>query len=262
MRSQRWQAREAEWRAFGLASHEGREDIAGAVGGQEMSASVFSAVLCELIYGWLSAPADTIWDPFAGGSVRGVVAAFMGRHYEGADIRAGQVAANEHQADALLGRGERRALTRWLCADSAQASPPACDLIFSCPPYLWLEAYGGGAADLSSMSEAGFIAAHAEIIRRAANALRPDRFAAWVVGDVRRAGGGLIDMRRITEDAFSAAGCVPYNRAVLVAPIGSKAVTSKAGWERSRKIAACHQDVLVFSKGDAAAATARLKAKP
>ena len=46
----------------------------------------------------LPAKRRAVFDPFAGGSVRGIVAAVLGRHYTGVDLRPEQIAANVEQA--------------------------------------------------------------------------------------------------------------------------------------------------------------------
>lgn len=43
--------------------------------------SIFDPVLCELAYRWFCPPGGSILDPFAGGSVRGIVAGILGREY-------------------------------------------------------------------------------------------------------------------------------------------------------------------------------------
>lgn len=63
--------------------------------------SIFDPVLCELAYRWFSPQGGLVLDPFAGGSVRGIVASMLGRRYIGIDIRPEQVEANIRQADAI-----------------------------------------------------------------------------------------------------------------------------------------------------------------
>jgi len=60
--------------------------------------SIFDPVLCELAYRWFCPPGGTVLDPFAGGSVRGIVAAKLGRKYTGVDLSDEQIRANEEQA--------------------------------------------------------------------------------------------------------------------------------------------------------------------
>ena len=81
-----------------------------------------------------------VLDPFAGGSVRGIVASQLGRAYVGIELRAEQVAAN--RAQAALGAGPA---PQWITGDSRNietlAAKVDADLIFSCPPYWNLEVY-------------------------------------------------------------------------------------------------------------------------
>ena len=61
--------------------------------------SEFDPVLAEVLYTWFSAPGHRVLDPWAGGSVRGIVAAALGRDYVGCELRAEQVDANRQQWD-------------------------------------------------------------------------------------------------------------------------------------------------------------------
>lgn len=63
--------------------------------------SIFDPVLCELAYRWFSPVGGRVLDPFAGGSVRGIVCAALGRHYTGVDLRAEQIEANRAQWPAV-----------------------------------------------------------------------------------------------------------------------------------------------------------------
>lgn len=64
--------------------------------------SIFDPVLCELMYRWFSPPKGLVLDPCAGGSVRGIVAAKLGRRYIGIDIRENQIEADIQQGRDLL----------------------------------------------------------------------------------------------------------------------------------------------------------------
>jgi len=55
--------------------------------------SIFDPVLTELAYRWFCPQGGSILDPFAGGSVRGIVAAHLGYQYTGLDLRSEQIAA-------------------------------------------------------------------------------------------------------------------------------------------------------------------------
>lgn len=112
--------------------------------------SVFDPVLCELIYTWFSFEGAEVIDPFAGGSVRGVVASMLGRKYTGVDLRQEQIEANEKQRNELLAEYQNQ--PRWICGDSMkikELAPGEYDFVFSCPPYFDLEKYSEDENDLT-----------------------------------------------------------------------------------------------------------------
>ncbi len=85
--------------------------------------SVFDPVLTELLVRWFSPPGGRVLDPFAGGSVRGLVSARLGRHYTGIDLRAEQVEANEAQAQSFAARGLLAPPSPELLRDPAALTP-------------------------------------------------------------------------------------------------------------------------------------------
>lgn len=216
--------------------------------------SIFDPVLCEIAYRWFCPPNGTVLDPFAGGSVRGIVASRLGRRYVGIELRAEQVAANYAQMH-LAGDP----LPEWRTGDArdlaALAGDVAADLIFSCPPYWNLEEYSDDPADLSTMDRDEFFAAYARIIAAAVARLRDDRFAVWVVGDVRDDDGSYVNLPGRTVDAFEAAGARFYNDAILVTAVGSLPIRAGRQFTASRKLGRTHQNVMVFCKGDPRRAT-------
>jgi hypothetical protein len=225
--------------------------------------SVFDPVLCEIAYRWWSPVDGEILDPFAGGSVRGVVASALQRRYTGVDLRAEQIAANQEQWTDIQTRLEADVPTpTWITGDSTalDAFLPAeyrADLIFSCPPYGDLEVYSDSPADLSQMSYEDFLVAYREIIRASIARLKDDRFAVWVVGDIRESkdGGCYRGLIHDTVRAFEDAGARLYNEAILISPVGSLAVRVARFFTTSRKLGKTHQQVLVFVKGDPKKAT-------
>ena len=232
-----------------LADHYQASDAATASG-----TSIFDPVLCEIAYRWFCPQGGTVLDPFAGGSVRGIVASQLGRAYVGIELRAEQVAAN--RAQAALGAGPA---PQWITGDSRDIATLAksvdADLIFSCPPYWNLEVYSDDPADLSTLSKEAFFDAYARIIAGAVSRLRNDRFAVWVIGDVRDAGGFFVNLPGKTVEAFEAAGARFYNDAILVTAVGSLPIRAGRQFEASRKLGRTHQNVLVFCKGDPKRAT-------
>jgi hypothetical protein len=71
---------------------------------QNTGTSIFDPVLCEVAYRWFSPPHGLVVDPFAGGSVRGVVASILGRRYAGIELRPEQIAANRRRPRASSAR--------------------------------------------------------------------------------------------------------------------------------------------------------------
>lgn len=230
-------------------------DIEGGLSGNQSGTSIFDPVLCELIYRWFCPPGGLVLDPFAGGSVRGIVASKLGRGYLGIDLSVRQVEANKAQGVALC----KAPLPRWLVGDSRKIDKigkgQKIDLIFSCPPYADLEVYSEDERDLSFMPHPDFRIAYAEIIAKACELLKPDRFSCYVIGDARDERGLYYGLPRLTVDAFEAAGLRLYNDAVLLTAIGSLPVRVAKQFTASRKLGKTHQNVLVFVKGDPVKAT-------
>ena len=105
-----WQNRKRAWLAMGIRGEVGRgaksyniHDWADANAGGAKAAgdgtSIFDPVLCELAYTWFAPVGGVVLDPFAGGSVRGIVASKLKRQYIGHELRQEQVTANRQQAD-------------------------------------------------------------------------------------------------------------------------------------------------------------------
>lgn len=215
--------------------------------------SIFDPVLCELLIRWFSPTDGHVIDPFAGGSVRGIVAGVLGRSYTGIDLRPEQVASNEEQARELA---DRLVVTpSWIAGDGRDVqtltgSQP-CDFILSCPPYYDLEVYSDDPRDLSMAgSYDEFRDALGVIVAEACSLLADDRFACFVVGEVRGKDGAYIGLVPDTIRAFEAAGLRLYNEAVLLTQVGTLALRVSRAFGVGRKMGKSHQNVLVFLKGD------------
>lgn len=273
----RAKAKKADARAFGQDLMRGEHVVGGLTygagnkaegetdetSGKNLAAgsgtSIFDPVLCEIAYRWFCPPSGLVLDPFAGGSVRGIVAAKLGRAYIGHELRAEQVAANRAQAEAICADDEHP--PSWVCGDSRNIDKTCADvdadMIFSCPPYADLERYSDDPSDLSTMAFADFRAAYFEIIAKCCARLRPDSFACFVVGEVRDKKGAYIDFVGDTVQAFRDAGLAYYNEAILITAVGSLPIRAGKQFSASRKLGKTHQNVLVFVKGDGKRAAAR-----
>lgn len=288
-RSGVWQERKRKWMQLGFNSQETREDVELiAKSGQSTAiyelknkmrdmlqreptwdeiidyakkkgmhvyegTSIFDPVLCELSYRWFCPVGGTILDPFAGGSVRGIVAGVLGYDYLGIDLRDEQVNANIKQGRLLNLYPEK---VIWHAGDSNEvletgmSKERTYDFVYSCPPYADLEKYSDDPKDLSNMDYAYFKEVYFSIIKKAVARLKDDRFACFVVGDVRDKKGFYYNFVSDTIQAFKDAGMELYNEIILVNTVGSLAIRVRRQFNRGRKVGKMHQNVLVFYKGD------------
>lgn len=258
-RSGAWQDRKRAWLDLGITSEDGRDaglvyqdgasPVAHHIHSYQGGTSIFDPVLAELAISWFSPPGGHVLDPCAGGSVRGLVSAHLGRTYTGIDISQTQVTANEQQA-ARLATDQ----AEWICGDgrdTPQLTTRPADLLLTCPPYGDLERYSDDPADLSQMTPADYAAAYHALLTTAASLLRPDRFAVIIVGEYRLRDGSYAGLIPQTITAMRDAGLAYHNEAVLVTPTGTTGLTLRRGFDRTRKLGKTHQNVLVFVKGSA-----------
>lgn len=212
--------------------------------------SIFDPSLCELMYSWFSPVEAVVLDPFAGGSVRGIVAAKLGRNYIGVELREEQVKANRLQAEKLC----TDVVPTWVCGDSLNIQTlvdKQVDMIFTCPPYADLEVYSEDPRDISTMKYDKFLETYRSILKESIALLKDDRFVCIVVGEVRDKKTGFYygfvpDTIRAMEDA----GARYYNEIILVTAIGSLPLRSGRTFAATRKIGKTHQNILVFCKGN------------
>ena len=267
-----WQDRKRAWIDLGLRSETGR--TAGMVGGfanasQVHSAmegrehhtdgygngtSIFDPVLTELLIRWYSAPGHRILDPFAGGSVRGLVARHLGRGYTGIDLRPEQVTANLDQLPAWPAPADTPT-TQWHVGDARNirdlvpASEPH-DLLLTCPPYYDLETYSDDPSDLSRCATyAQFLTDYQACLAAASDRMAPTAFAAIVTGAVRDAHGRVLDLPTDTTRIMRDLGWDLYQDAVLVTPFGSAAIRAARTFAL-RKLTRVHQMIGVYHRGD------------
>lgn len=261
-----WQERKQAWLAMGIKGEVGRgERLTWVKGNRDYDSldpvsqkilaatqngtSIFDPVLCEICYRWFCPPNGQILDPFAGGSVRGIVAGVLGYKYCGIDLSERQIEANEIQRQSIAPDTD----LKWIVGDSGLllAEAPDADFIFSCPPYGDLEVYSDDPADISTMEYPDFMIAYKKIIRLSCDKLKNNRFACFVVGDFRDKKTGLYRGFVLdTINAFRECGLGLYNEAILSTAIGSLGLCVSASFPISRKLGKAHQNVLTFIKGD------------
>lgn len=222
---------------------------------QAQATSIFDPVLCEIAYKWFSKEGDKVIDPFAGGSVRGLLAGMLGRYYTGIDLSEQQIEANKEQYEEISKKYTGIIKPNWINGDSLNCKELANDkynLLFTCPPYYDLEVYSDKDNDLSNMGTyQEFINVYSQIIKNACDMLEDNSFAVAVVGNMRNhKNGGYYDFVGDTVRAFQNAGLLYYNEMILVNVIGTLPVRAPKQFNAGRKVGKQHQNVLVFFKGD------------
>jgi DNA modification methylase len=258
-----WQNRKRQWKKLGIQSHLGREaecnvktmsglspeEYEKKYGRKPMEGvSIFDPALCELVYRWYCPEAGSILDPFAGGSVRGIVANYLGYNYTGIDIRQEQIDSNREQALKLLPVNNQ---PQYYVGDSNEMIEtllPQYDLLFSCPPYADLEVYSDNPKDLSVMNYEEFINIYSQIIKKSVKKLKKNGYAVFVVGDIRDKKGYYRDFISHTKKAFIEAGAGLYNEAILLQPLGTAMLRAGKIFEAGGKLTKVHENVLIFKK--------------
>lgn len=242
---------------FNIQSELGREDLSSNSGFWETGdyTSVFDPVLTENIVKWFTPPSGKILDPFAGGSVRGIIATEFGYDYTGIDLSEQQILANRKQSDK----------PNWIIGDSMIEIPKLdndFDFVFTCPPYHDLEVYSDNENDISNMDYGDFKTSLNTIIRQSVLKLKDNRFFGIVVSEIRELSktgdykigkykGFVPDVIKMCESN----GLSFYNDMILFNSQHQASRTGKVYFERNRKIPSVHQNVLIFVKGNPDLAT-------
>jgi DNA modification methylase len=254
-----WMSRKAKWLNIGIQSEIGRNVKVNAnlkpfKGNSERFAdkqvSIFDPALTELMYRWYCPDGGYILDPFAGGSVRGIVASYLGYKYLGIDIRPEQIESNYQQAKNIF--NDKAKYPDWICGDSDKViesmEETGFDMIFSCPPYANLEVYSDLDGDISNLPYDEFLVLYRSIIKKSCKKLKTGGFAIFVVGEVRDSSGNYIGFVPDTIKSFMDCGMSYYNESILLNQLGNAAMRASNLFAKSKKLVKVHQNVLVFKK--------------
>lgn len=260
-----WQDRKDIWKRI-IKSDEGRaqgllgqglKELAEKSGADLTGTSIFDPVLCEVLLNWFCPAGGKVIDPFAGGSVRGLVSVLLGNEYTGVDLSAKQIKANIKNFKAIEGRpdltGADLNKPNWINGDSSTidelVQDDGFDFLLTCPPYADLEVYSDDPRDISNMPYEQFLEVYREIIRKATAKLKDNAYAAIVVGEVRDKHGYYYNFVGDTVEAFRAAGLEFYNECILLNQIATGAMRAGRQFSAFRKVVKTHQNVLIFVKG-------------
>jgi len=257
-RTKEWKERKKWWIInHQIKSELGREDTESKTmfWDTESNVSIFDPLLCELMYNWFTPINGTILDPFAGGSVRGIVAEELGFKYTGIDISETQIKANKLQSSK----------PNWIVGDSDKVLntiDTKYDFIFTCPPYHDLEVYSNTDGDISNMEYDKFINSLKSILSKATSKLKDNRFFGIVISEIREQSttrnykigkykGFVPSVIQMCEEM----GLSFYNDIILYNSQHQASRVAKTYFDRNRKIASVHQNVLIFVKGNPDIAT-------
>jgi DNA modification methylase len=256
-KSGNWQRRKKLWKSKGIKSEVGRDATTFNMSkwNEEKNdsalppdVSIFDPALCEVLYNWFCVPGGFILDPFAGGSVRGIVANYLGYKYTGIDIRNEQIDSNREQALDILPVDNQ---PQWYVGDSNiilnDTWQTKFDMVFSCPPYADLEVYSDLDGDISNKPYNQFLELYESIIQKSCKLLKSGGYACFVVGEVRDKKGDYIGFVPDTIKAFQKCGMKFYNEGILLNTIASASMRAN-GNMKSQKLVKVHQNILVFKK--------------
>ena len=252
-KSGNWRKRKRLWQKLGIKSEVGRDSVVinmdtnSKKNNTAKYVSIFDPALCEVLYHWFCPEKGDILDPFAGGSVRGIVANYLGYKYTGIDIRQEQIDSNREQGLDIL---EVENQPNWYVGDSDKVLNnfnKEFDFVFSCPPYANLEVYSDLEGDVSNMNYDNFMTAYTSIIKKSCALLKPNSYACLVVGEVRDKKGNYIGFVPDTIRAFENAGMKYYNEAILLTAIASASMRAN-GNMKYQKLVKVHQNILIFKK--------------
>lgn len=262
-KSANWQRRKKLWSVLGIKSEVGRNiksknRLKNLDGGSASLlslndnkkdgnyTSIFDPALCEVLYHWFCPNGGEILDPFAGGSVRGIIANYLGYKYTGIDIREEQIESNREQGFKILPLDNQ---PQWYVGDSNEVLNgfnKEFDFVFSCPPYADLEVYSDLEGDISNMTYDDFMKVYESIIAKSCNLLKSGGYACFVVGEVRDKKGNYIGFVPDTINAFKKCNMNFYNEGILIT-LGSAAMRAN-GNMKTQKLVKIHQNILVFKK--------------
>jgi tRNA1(Val) A37 N6-methylase TrmN6 len=244
-----WKERKAIWRGLIKDFGESREhtlSTSALMGTINNGVSILDPVMAEIVCSWFGLEGGKAFDCFAGDTVFGYVAATKGMSFTGIELREEQVELNNSRVAGMN--------AHYICDDGQNVAKhlkkESCDLLFSCPPYFDLEVYSDLPNDASNQNDYNdFLNIIRNAFSGAIRCLKQNRFACIVVGDIRAKDGFYYNFTSDIKDIFAQNGMRLYNECIIIEPLGT--LPQRVGrYMQNRKVGKCHQNLLVFYKGD------------
>ena len=244
-----WNDRKRYWKDLINDNGESRENkLANGSIMSEMNngVSILDPVLAEISNKWFGLEKCNTFDCFAGDTVFGYVSSYLGNTFTGIELRKEQADLNNERVKGFN--------AKYICDDGRNVlnhiKENSQDLLFSCPPYFDLEIYSDLENDASNQETyEDFIAIIENAFTNAIKCLKENRFAVITVGDVRDKNGFYYNFIDDIKRIFINNEMKLYNELILIESIGT--LPQRVGrFMEHRKIGKCHQNVLVFYKGN------------
>jgi len=210
------------------------------------SVSILDPVLAEITNKWFGLEKCNTFDCFAGDTVFGYVSSYLGNNFTGIELRQEQAKLNNERVKGFS--------AKYICDDGRNVlnhiKENSQDLLFSCPPYFDLEVYSDLENDASNQeSYEDFIEIIKSAFTNAIKCLKENRFAVITVGDVRDKDGYYYNFIEDIKRIFIKNGMKLYNELILIESLGTLPQRVQR-FMTQRKVGKCHQNVLVFYKGN------------
>ena len=208
------------------------------------TASIFNPYLALMLLSAYCRENAIIYDPFAGGGTRGLVASALGYKYCGVELRKNEVDRVKEQAKQL------GLVVGIVCGDAIRSpfSSSVFDFSYTCPPYYDLEKYSDLEGDLSNASSySAFLVLLKKAMCETYRVLKQGSFSIWVVGNFRDKKGNLVHFSGDTVKTGIAAGFSFHDEIIFWGASGVAAQRACKFAPNKRSIRV-HENVIVFRK--------------
>ena len=248
-----WRDRRNEWYNIMGGVNNASFTREGALGDDLMGSinegvSLFDPVLAEIIFKWFTPQNGKILNLFAGDVEPNIVAAYQGYSLTGIELRQDQIDHTNRIANKIKVKSKLNVICDDVLNLNKHVKPSEFDLLFSCPPYYDLEEYSKDERDFANKSDTDFDTLLQRVINAGSKSLKNNRFAVFVVSEVRGPDGKYRGFIPKVIRWFEGAGLQYYNEIILINSIGTLPFRINKAWQ-NRKVGKMHQNVLVFFKG-------------
>lgn len=193
-----------EYDSSDIGKIEGDANAKGGGYAQNLRYSIYNPDMCKFIIDYYTKEGDLVLDPFMGRCTRPLVSLHMNRKYVGFDINKKTYELNFSLLDKKF-PGKSDAWCLWNSSGTDLSvysnNVDMFDAILTCPPYYYIEKYGGEESDLSYMSIEQFNNEIQKMFNNIYRLIKPSSYSKMefhpviiTVGSLRLGEKGLIDM--------------------------------------------------------------------